>query len=52
LSQLQTELAGDLIQTNTRLYPKVSGLADWIKNCKWYSSLPLGAIVSLFSESF
>jgi len=35
----------------TRLYQKVSGLAAWNENCKWYSSLPLGAVVSLFSES-
>jgi hypothetical protein len=33
-----------------RVYPKVSGLAAWSENCKWYSSLPLGAIVSLFYE--
>jgi hypothetical protein len=37
---------------NTRAYPKVSGLAAWSENCKWYNSLPLGAIVSLFFESF
>jgi hypothetical protein len=30
---------------------KGSGLAAWSKNCKWYSSLPIGAVVSLFSES-
>jgi hypothetical protein len=30
---------------------KVSGLAAWSKNCKQYSSLPLGAGVSLFCES-
>jgi len=30
---------------------KVSGLAAWSENCKWYSSLPLGAVVSLFYES-
>jgi hypothetical protein len=30
------------------VYPKVSGLAAWSENCKWYSSLPLGAVVSLF----
>jgi len=30
---------------NTRLYPKVFGLAVWSENCKWYSSLPLGAVV-------
>jgi hypothetical protein len=34
-----------------KVYPKVSGLAAWRENCKWYSSLPLGAVVSLFSES-
>jgi hypothetical protein len=31
-------------------YPEVSGLAAWSKNCKWYSSLPLCAVVSLFCE--
>jgi hypothetical protein len=31
--------------------PKISGLATWSENCKWYSSLPLGAVVSLFCES-
>jgi hypothetical protein len=35
----------------TRVYPKVSGLAAWSKNCKWYSSLPLDAVVSLFCKS-
>jgi hypothetical protein len=34
-----------------RVYPKVSGLAVWIDNCKWYSSLPLDAVVSLFYET-
>jgi hypothetical protein len=34
-----------------RVYPKVSGPAAWSENCKWYSSLPLGAVVSLFCES-
>jgi hypothetical protein len=34
-----------------RVYPKVSGLAAWSGKCKWYSSLPLGEIVSLFCES-
>jgi hypothetical protein len=33
------------------VYPKVSGLATWIENCKWYSSLELGAVVSLFCVS-
>jgi hypothetical protein len=35
----------------TRVYPNVSGLAAWSENCKWYSSLPLGAVVWLFCES-
>jgi hypothetical protein len=39
------------IQTYTRVYPKVSGLTAWSENCKWYSSLPLGAVVLLFCES-
>jgi len=30
------------------VYPKVSRLAAWSKSCKWYSSLPLYAVVSLF----
>jgi hypothetical protein len=34
-----------------RVYPKVSGLATWSENCKWYSFLLLGALVSLFCES-
>jgi hypothetical protein len=32
--------------TNTKVYPKVSGLAAWSENCKWCSSLPLGEVVS------
>jgi hypothetical protein len=36
---------------HTRVYPKVSGLATWSENCKWSSSLPLSAVVSLFCES-
>jgi hypothetical protein len=36
----------------TRVSPKkVSGLAACSENCKWYSSLPLGAVLSLFCES-
>jgi hypothetical protein len=27
-----------------RVYPKVSGLTAWSENCKWYNSLPLGAV--------
>jgi hypothetical protein len=34
----------------TRVYPNVSILAAKSKNCKWYSSLPLDAVVSLFCE--
>jgi hypothetical protein len=30
---------------------KISGLAAWRENCKWYNCLPLGAVVSLFCES-
>jgi hypothetical protein len=37
--------------THTKMYPKVSGLAAWSENCKRYSYLPLGAVVSLFCES-
>jgi hypothetical protein len=33
------------------VYPKVSRLAAWSEKCKWYSSLPLGAVVSLFCKS-
>jgi len=33
------------------VYPKVSGLTAWSENCKWYSSLPLGAVLSLFCKS-
>jgi len=34
-----------------RVYPKVSGLAAWSKNCKWYSFQPLNEVVSLFYKS-
>jgi hypothetical protein len=34
-----------------RVYPNVSGLVAWSENCKWYSSLPLSAVVSLFCAS-
>jgi hypothetical protein len=36
---------------STYVYPKVSGLAAWSDNCKWYSSLLLDVVVSLFCES-
>jgi hypothetical protein len=38
-------------ERNTRVYPKFSGLAAWGENWKWYSPLPLSAVVSLFFES-
>jgi hypothetical protein len=38
-------------QQNMWVYRKVSGLAAWEENCKWYSSLPLGELVSLCCES-
>jgi hypothetical protein len=34
-----------VFRSSTRVYPKVSGLVAWSENCKWYSSLPLGAVV-------
>jgi hypothetical protein len=40
-----------LVGMCTRVYRKVSGLAAWSENCKSYSSLPLGAVVSLFCET-
>jgi hypothetical protein len=40
-----------LVWLHTKVYPKVSGLAAWSENCKWFSSLPLGAVVALFCES-
>jgi hypothetical protein len=36
---------------STKVYPKVSRLASWSENCKWYISLPLGEVISLFCES-
>jgi hypothetical protein len=38
-------------EQDMRVYPKVSGLAAWGENYKWYSSLSLGAVISLFCES-
>jgi len=46
-----TWITPDVLSYHTRGYPKVSGLAAWSKNCNWCSSLPLGAVASLFSES-
>jgi hypothetical protein len=36
---------------NTRVCTKVSRLVSSSENCKWYSSLSLGAVVPLFYES-
>jgi hypothetical protein len=36
---------------DTRVYPEVSGLAVWSENYKWYSCLPLGAVIWLFCDS-
>jgi hypothetical protein len=41
----------NLEQSNAKVYPEVSGLAAWSENRKWYSSLQLGVVVSLFCES-
>jgi hypothetical protein len=38
----------ELIRGDMRVYPKVSRLATQSENCKWYSSLPLGAVILLF----
>jgi len=38
-------------QVNAKVYPKVSGLAAWSEDCKWYSSLLLGAVIPKFCES-
>jgi len=37
--------------SNMKVNPKVSGLAAWSENCKYYSSLPLRAVVSLLCGS-
>jgi len=34
-----------------RVYSEVSRLATWSDTCKWYRSLPLGTVVSLFCQS-
>jgi hypothetical protein len=40
-----------VFELHTGVYPKVPGLDAWSENCKWYSCLPLDAVVSLFCES-
>jgi hypothetical protein len=39
-----------VVKTCRKVYPKVSELAAWNENCKWYGSLLLSAVVSLFCE--
>jgi hypothetical protein len=39
-----------ILGPNRRVYPKVSGLAACSENCKWYSFVPLAAVISLFCE--
>jgi hypothetical protein len=50
-SMLPLSSAFSIRERNMRVYPKVSRLVTWSKNFKWYSCLPLGAVVSLFCES-
>jgi len=40
-----------MLHLTMRVYPRVSGLGSWSKNCKRYSSLSLCAVVSLFCEA-
>jgi hypothetical protein len=40
------EISNAYALLNTRVHPKVSGLAAWSENFKWYGSLPLGAVDS------
>jgi hypothetical protein len=40
---IDSNITDDNPTQQTRVYPKVSGLAAWTENCKWYSSLSLGA---------
>jgi hypothetical protein len=35
------------VDSNTRVYPKVSGLAAWSEKCKWHSSLSLDALIAI-----
>jgi len=45
MCQFVVILLGAKTLTGTSVYPKVSGLAAWSENCKWYGFLPLGAVV-------
>jgi len=51
ISGLGVDVCRAINVAHTKMYPKVSELASWNERCKWYSSLPLGAVVSLFCES-
>jgi hypothetical protein len=50
-SELHVKHWTNINQNTRRVYPEASGMAAWSENCKWYRSLPLDAIVSLFCES-
>jgi len=41
VSRVGSEVVGSWRKLYTKVYPKVSRLAAWSKNCKWYSSLPV-----------
>jgi hypothetical protein len=47
----QTLTTNKALTCDTRVYPKVSGLAAFSENCKWYSSLPLRAVFSILLYS-
>jgi len=51
MDHLNCGKTGHVVFQHTRVYPQVSRLAACSENCKWYSSLPLGADVSQFCES-
>jgi hypothetical protein len=47
VQSFETRIEMCIVMGYTRVYPKVSGLAACSENCKCYSSLPPGAVVSL-----
>jgi hypothetical protein len=51
VATLQEAIGEVILRKVTRVYPKVSGLAAWSENCKWYSYVPLCVVVSLFCQS-
>jgi len=44
------EVLSASLEDTTRMYPKLTGLAAWNENCKWYRFLPLDVVLSLFCE--